>query len=267
MTAPKETTGGDGGGSNRTKGRVLANPNWVTALFSSTHFAWFWMIVRIYLGVSWLNSGWHKLSEDGWTGTGFAVKGFWERAVVVPETGRAAISYDWYREFLEFMLNNELYGVFGTMVAYGEVLVGIGLLLGALTGVAAFFGALMNWNFMLAGTASTNPLLGIIAIGVIVAWKTAGWWGVDRLILPYIGAPWERGKLLGGDRLVVEGEEPHSVRRYAEEWVRMAIAAGLAIYGLVYLEGGVLLIVMGIAILTAATTGLGFLFAPEKKTA
>jgi thiosulfate dehydrogenase [quinone] large subunit len=47
--------------------------------------------------------------------------------------------------------------------------------LGVFTEIAAFLGALMNWNFMLAGTAGTNPMMGLIAIGIMIAWKTAGW--------------------------------------------------------------------------------------------
>jgi len=223
------------------------------------------MLVRIYLGVSWLNSGWHKLSEEAWTGNGLAVKGFWTRAVAIPEEGRPAIAYDWYRDILEYILNAELYVPFGKLVAYGEVLVGIGLLVGALTGTAAFFGALMNWNFMLAGTASTNPLLGIIAIAIIVSWKTAGWWGIDRILLPYTGVPWERGKLLGGEKLSFEGEEPHTKARYVEEWIRMAIAAGVTIYALVYMESAPQITVIAFGVLMAATTGMGMFHATKAK--
>ena len=43
--------------------------------------------------------------------------------------------------------------------ACGELLIGIALIVGALTGIAAFFGGFMNWNFMMAGSASANPLL------------------------------------------------------------------------------------------------------------
>jgi len=162
------------------------------------------------------------------------------------------------------MLNNEMYEIFGKLVAYGEVLVGLGLLVGAFTGVAAFFGAVMNWNFMLAGTASTNPVLGLLAIGLMVAWKTAGWWGLDRFLLSYVGAPWERGALLDGHKLVIEGEQPHAPSRYVEEWVRMLVASGVAIYGLAYLDGGVQLIVFLLAALLAAATGLGMFFISDR---
>jgi len=46
-------------------------------------------------------------------------------------------------------LDAEAYSWFGKAVAYGELLVGVALVIGAFTGIAAFFGALMNWNFMI----------------------------------------------------------------------------------------------------------------------
>lgn len=238
-------------------GRLLDNPRWVNALFSSTTWAWFWLMVRLYLGVEWLNAGWHKIFEEPWTGGGLAVKGYWERAVVIPEQGRPPIAYDWYRAFLEFLLENEMYDLFGILVAYGEVLIGAGLILGAFTGIAAFFGALMNWNFMLAGTTSTNPMLGIIAIGIMVAWKTAGWWGADRILLPLFGAPWKRGTLLGGDPVAVADGEGTSTARQLEEWIRMLAAAALAIVALSLLDGVLQVALFAIAILLAAATGFG----------
>jgi thiosulfate dehydrogenase [quinone] large subunit len=77
-------------------------------------------------------------------------------------------------------------------VAYGELIVGIALILGAFTGLAAFFGAFMNWNFMMAGTASTNPMLFIVALGLILAWKVSGYIGLDYFLLRWIRIPWKR---------------------------------------------------------------------------
>lgn len=79
--------------------------------------------------------------------------------------------------------------VFGFVVAYGEVLVGLGLILGLLTGIAAFFGGFMNVSFLFAGTLSTNPLLFVLATWLALAWKNAGWYGLDRWALPYVGTP------------------------------------------------------------------------------
>ncbi|MDR7550885.1 MAG: hypothetical protein QN131_13255 [Armatimonadota bacterium] len=72
----------------------------------------------------------------------------------------------------------------------GELLVGVAIIVGAFVGIAAFFGGFMNWNFMVAGTASINPVLFTLSIVLMLAWKTAGWWGLDRWLLPRLGTPW-----------------------------------------------------------------------------
>ncbi|MHB8646765.1 MAG: hypothetical protein ACYDAR_13325 [Thermomicrobiales bacterium] len=80
------------------------------------------------------------------------------------------------------------------------MLVGIGLIVGGLTGIAAFFGALMNMSFLLAGSASTNPVLFTLAILLMLGWQVAGYWGADRFILPVLGAPWRPGLIARRDR-------------------------------------------------------------------
>jgi thiosulfate dehydrogenase [quinone] large subunit len=67
--------------------------------------------------------------------------------------------------------------------------VAIALILGFLTGIAAFFGIFMNLNYLLGGSVSTNPILFTIGLLLILAWKTAGWWGLDRWVLPALGSP------------------------------------------------------------------------------
>ena len=96
-------------------------------------------------------------------------------------------------------IDAEAYTCFGKAVAYGELLVGIALVLGAFTGIAAFFGALMNWNFMMAGSASTNPLLFVIAIGLILAWKVAGYYGADYFLLRWLQTPRSAKKASSND--------------------------------------------------------------------
>jgi thiosulfate dehydrogenase [quinone] large subunit len=76
-------------------------------------------------------------------------------------------------------------------VTIGEIAVGLGLILGMFTGIAAFFGTLMNSSYLLAGTVSINPILFALCSFLVLAWKTAGWWGIDRWLLPALGTPWE----------------------------------------------------------------------------
>ena len=73
--------------------------------------------------------------------------------------------------------------------------VGLGLIFGCLTGVAAFFGTVLNFSFELAGTTSTNPVLFGVTVLIVLAWRTSGWWGLDRYVLPALGTPWQPGGL------------------------------------------------------------------------
>jgi len=179
----------------------FSDPIVANVLFNSPKWAWLWLIARVYLGYTWLNSGIGKLSNPGWVQTGEALKGFWERAVLIPDApARPAISFEWYRTFLQTLLDSGAYTWFSKLVVAGELLVGIALILGLFTGIAAFFGGFLNWNFMMAGTASTNPVLFTISIFLILAWKTAGWLGLDRWVLPTLGTPWQPGRLFQKDK-------------------------------------------------------------------
>jgi thiosulfate dehydrogenase (quinone) large subunit len=42
----------------------------------------------------------------------------------------------------------------------------------------------------MAGAASTNAVLFTLAVLLMLAWKVAGWYGLDRFLLPLIGTPW-----------------------------------------------------------------------------
>ena len=171
---------------------VVPDPPIAHALFSTVRFAWLWLVIRLFLGWQWITSGWGKVGNPAWMDSGQALQGYWTNAVQIPESGRPPISYDWYRAFIQFMLDAGWYTWFAKLVVFGEIAIGIALILGAFTGIAAFFGGFMNWNFIMAGTASTNGFLFVLAIILMIAWKVAGWYGLDRWLLPRIGVPWQR---------------------------------------------------------------------------
>ncbi len=169
---------------------LVQDPTFARFLFSDKRASWIWLVLRVWLGVQWIDAALHKISDPAWVTTGAAIKGFWTNAVKIPEAGRPPITFDWYRDFIGFMLQNGWYNVFGKLVAYGELLIGIALIIGAFVGVAAFFGAFMNWNFIMAGTASSNGLLLVLAVLLILAWKVAGYIGADYFLLKWLGVPW-----------------------------------------------------------------------------
>ena len=135
----------------------IEGPGFTRFLFDNSRAGLFWLPIRLFLGFAWLDAGWHKVTGTGWLDGGSSLQGYWTNAVAIPEEGRPPITYDWYRTFLETLLNNEAYTWFAPLIAFGEVAVGIALLAGILTGFAAFFGSFMNMSFMLAGVGLDQP--------------------------------------------------------------------------------------------------------------
>ncbi len=155
--------------------------------FNSTKLSLFWFVVRLYVGYEWIMAGWEKINSSLWVGTsaGSAISGFLNNALT-KSVGLHPDVQGWYAIFLQnVVLSNPM--LWSNLIAWGEFTVGIALIIGAFTGIAAFFGLFMNLNYLLAGTVSANPILFTLSIGLILAWKVAGYIGLDRLILPYFG--------------------------------------------------------------------------------
>lgn len=181
-----------------------SDPAWWKAITGNTWLSVIWLPLRFVLGIHWLQAGWHKTQEAGWAKSGLneageqvergaAMKGFLMGAYTPnPETGATRAVFGWYADFLKFMVDNNWTSWFGPMVAWGEVLVGLGLITGGLVGIAAFFGTTLNMSFMLAGTVSSNPWMFALTVFIILGWKVAGHFGLDRWLLPTLGTPWNR---------------------------------------------------------------------------
>lgn len=162
-------------------------------IFSDTRFAWIWFAARLYIGYEWFMAGWGKFNNPVWIGdkAGTAIQGFFSGALAKTVGSHPDVSA-WYGYFL----NNVAIPhpvLFSYLITFGELAVGIGLILGVFTGIAAFFGAFMNLNFLFAGTVSVNPLLFLIELFLVLAWRNAGWFGLDRFFLPRLGVPWQPG--------------------------------------------------------------------------
>lgn len=184
----------------------IPEPGIARFLFADTRMAVVWLVVRVYLGYQWISAGYEKMtgnylfggatSGGSWISgahVGAAITGFAKGALAKSSGSNPAVQ-GWYADFLKNIVIPHA-SVFAYLITFGELLVGIGLIVGALTGVAAFFGLIMNFNYLLAGTVSTNPILGFIAIFLVLAWRVAGYWGLDRYLLPALGTPWT-GSLL-----------------------------------------------------------------------
>ena len=177
------------------------DPKFAKFLFQDPRSAAIWLPIRLFMGLDFLSAGWHKFQDAAWMNSGAALLGYWKGAVAVnAQTGKGAITYDWWRNFLQGMIDANAHTWFSKVIVFGEILIGLGLIVGALVGVAAFFGAVMNMSFLLSGSVSVNPIFLTLAIFLILAWKVAGWIGLDRVLLPALGTPWKAGALFKGQK-------------------------------------------------------------------
>lgn len=142
--------------------------------------SWILTFLRIWLGWKWINAGWGKIS-----GGDFSVGGFLNHAIANPVASHGEVVYPRYVAFLE---NVALHwgDLFSILVPWGQLFVGLGLIVGALTTTAVFFGLVMNFAFLMAGAISMNPLMILVGMFVAVAGPNAGKIGLDRWVLPFL---------------------------------------------------------------------------------
>lgn len=145
-----------------------------------------WFVVRLYLGYEFLMAGWGKLASPAWygSGAGAALQGFVQGALA-KTVGAHPDVYQWYASFLQSTVLPHLM-VWSNAVVFGELAIGLGLIVGLCTRTAAFFAFFMAFNFLLAGTVSINPTLMLVAIAIMLAHRVAGYWGLDRFVKPYL---------------------------------------------------------------------------------
>ncbi len=214
----------------------IEEPRLARWLFASSQAAALWLVLRLWLGWEWFQAGWGKVfggnitwkfwnwgdaaysitgdANIGWVrsgtvvgadgaeqarGVGDSVAGFAQGAIASSEGPHPDVAYSWYVDFLEW-IRDTAHPVVGPMVAVGELLIGAALVLGLFTGIAAVLGALLNFTFAFAGSAGVNPAMILVSFLIVLAWRNAGWYGLDRKVLPALGTPWHKGELFDGDR-------------------------------------------------------------------
>lgn len=213
----------------------IEEPRVARWLFGSSVAAWVWLVARLWLGWEWFRAGWgkvfggdltwrvwdwrgHSVTGDlnvGWLvsgtspdgrrlGVGDSVAGFAQGAIEGAQGPHPDVAYAWYVDFLRW-IRDDGHPFVGPLVAITELVVGALLVLGLLTGIAAFVGLILNFSFVFAGSAGVNPAMIAVGVLLVLAWRNAGWWGLDRLVLPAVGTPWHKGRLRRPDE---EAREP-----------------------------------------------------------
>ncbi len=196
MTATLEFLAGDvdsGRHAEDGDGELLEGPSgnlrFADWLFRSKAASVLWLVARLWLGYEWLNAGYQKLwgseRDAFWYGGGAAVKGFAAAGVAGSATGKGGASYGWWAGFLHnFVIPNASW--IAKLITLSEIAIGVLLILGLFTGAAAFAGIGLNLIYMFSGTAGVNPAYAIVSIFLILAWRNAGYLGLDRFALPAV---------------------------------------------------------------------------------
>ena len=189
-------------------------PRFAKWLFASPAAGLIWLVVRVYIGYEWLHAGWGKVTgteaniwtwhfaytPESWLRTAAPLQGFTKYALSGAAQGaNSSVNYGWYASFLRWIGEPGPAAVFAKLIALGECAIGIALILGLFTGIAAFFAGLLSVSFGLAGVAGVNPVFFMAEVFMILAWRNAGYYGLDRWVLPAIGTPWHRGELFDKD--------------------------------------------------------------------
>jgi thiosulfate dehydrogenase [quinone] large subunit len=173
----------------------IREPGVARWLFASTSAAWIWLVVRVYLGYEWAHAGYEKIFQEHWLTSSAGLKGFVGYALQGAGQGdHSAVNYGWYAAFLRWVGGSGA-GIMSKLIAIGELAIGIALILGLFTGIAAFLAGLLSVSFGLAGVAGVNPAFFVMEVFLILAWRNAGYIGLDRWVLPALGTPWEPGSV------------------------------------------------------------------------
>jgi thiosulfate dehydrogenase [quinone] large subunit len=138
-----------------------------------------WTAMRVWLGVMWIQAGSAKLW--GAEAAGFLHNG---GAGVAGFAGHGTPAYSWWGSFLHgFVVPNA--GWIGVLIAVAEFAIGVALVAGLFTRVAALGSLALLFTYVMSGTASVCAFYALFAIVILVMWRTSSWIGADGLIAAY----------------------------------------------------------------------------------
>jgi thiosulfate dehydrogenase (quinone) large subunit len=147
-----------------------------------------WLAARVWVGFTFLQAAWEKLNDPAWVGehAPAGIHGFLSFATSPPmTTGDHPQVSGWYA----WLINHAFLpadGFMGYLVVSGELAVGLALILGIFTLPAAFFGLVMNLNYLLAGDTGSGkgPVMLTLELLILFAGTSAYAYGLDRLLIP-----------------------------------------------------------------------------------
>jgi thiosulfate dehydrogenase [quinone] large subunit len=140
--------------------------------------AWFVLALRLMMGYAFFYAGWEKIvSAGGWSASGYLLN-------AVPQSSPLYDTFIWMGStawFADFL---------AIAVPWGELAIGLGLLLGVMTRLAAFFGAFMMLMFYFSNWSVEHGLINgdfayMLVFLAVAAFGAGRIIGLDPLIERY----------------------------------------------------------------------------------
>jgi thiosulfate dehydrogenase [quinone] large subunit len=135
-----------------------------------------WLAVRVWIGCMWVQAGWSKVfgaeNPAFLHNNGAGVAGF---------AGHGVAAYSWWGSIMHsFVVPNASW--IAVIVAFGELAIGLGLVVGFLTRTAAVCSLILLITYIMSGTAGVTGFYALCALIVLATWRTSTWIGVDGII-------------------------------------------------------------------------------------
>jgi thiosulfate dehydrogenase (quinone) large subunit len=135
-----------------------------------------WLAVRVWIGIMWLQAGWSKVfgaeNPSFLHNNGAGVAGF---------AGHGTAAYSWWASIMHsFVVPNASW--IAVLVAFGELAIGLGLIVGFLTRTAAVASLILLLTYIMSGTAGVTGFYALCALIVLATWRTSTWIGLDGLL-------------------------------------------------------------------------------------
>ncbi len=148
--------------------------------------------MRLFLGVTFIYAGLQKLTDPQFFNP--AAPGYIGRQIIAFAHGSPLDGF--------LMAVAVPYAhVFGLLVAYGELAIGIGTMLGFLLRPAAFFGLLLSFMFFLSASWHVYPYFYGADIVFVFCWLTLLMAGAGRTGLPALDGVWVQSLLSPEDQV------------------------------------------------------------------
>ena len=137
--------------------------------------------IRLFIGIGWIRASLEKFTTSGWP-QGIVLKNFLHQHL-----SSGSVVFPFYKNLIaNLFAPNAL--ILSWIIMVGQLLVGLAILSGTLTGFALLWGVFMNLNFILAGEITPSAFYIVIQVILFVS-SIGAVLGLDKILsrrIPFV---------------------------------------------------------------------------------